>query len=111
MIPKVVPTTVPTKQCHKVIYHTAKFSLFTICSEGEQKDTTTTGASTQYLSIQHKHIVEGHKNIVASPKGVLPHCPIKKSYNRALHTPHAASSPIESSHTRVDHAARLVEWI
>jgi hypothetical protein len=34
-IPEVVSTIVPPKQCHKVISHTAKLSLFTIRSEGE----------------------------------------------------------------------------
>jgi hypothetical protein len=43
-IPEVVLTTVPPKQCRKVISHTAKFSLFTICSKGEHKDTATTVA-------------------------------------------------------------------
>jgi hypothetical protein len=47
----------PTKQCRKVISHTEKFSLFTIWSEGEQKDTATIVASAQYLSIQQKNIV------------------------------------------------------
>jgi hypothetical protein len=41
-IPEVVPTTVPPKQCRKVVSHTTKFNFFTICSKGEQKDTTTT---------------------------------------------------------------------
>jgi hypothetical protein len=113
-IPEVVLTIVPTKQCRKVISHTAKFSLFTICSKGEQKDTATTAASAQDLSIQQKQIdkiVEEHKNILASPTGVPPHCPVKKSYNRTLHTLHVASSPTDSSHTQVDHVAILVEWI
>ena len=39
---EVVPTTVPPKKCHKVVSHTKKFSFFTICSKGEQKDTATT---------------------------------------------------------------------
>jgi hypothetical protein len=51
-IPEVVPTTVPPKQCRKVVSHTTKFSFFTICSKGEQKDTTTTTASAQAPSIQ-----------------------------------------------------------
>jgi hypothetical protein len=50
-IPEVVPTIVPPKQCHKVISHTAKFSLFTIRSEGEHKDIATTAALSQDLSI------------------------------------------------------------
>jgi hypothetical protein len=29
-IPEVVPTTVPPKQCHKVIFHITKFILFTV---------------------------------------------------------------------------------
>jgi hypothetical protein len=43
-IPEVVLTIVPPKQCRKVISHTTKFSLFTICSKGEQKDTATTAS-------------------------------------------------------------------
>jgi hypothetical protein len=46
-IPEVVATTVPPKKCRKVVSHTAKFSFFTICSEGEQKDTETTTTSPQ----------------------------------------------------------------
>jgi hypothetical protein len=42
MIPEVFLTIVPPKKCHKVISHTTKFSLFTIRSEGEKKDTKTT---------------------------------------------------------------------
>jgi hypothetical protein len=37
-VPEVVLTIVSAKQCHKVISHTTKFILFTIWSEGEQKD-------------------------------------------------------------------------
>ena len=48
---KVVSTIVPPKQCHKVISHTANFSLFTIRLEGEHKDNATTTASAQDLSI------------------------------------------------------------
>jgi hypothetical protein len=113
-IPEVVPTIVPPKQCHKVISHTAKFSLFTIRSEGEQKDTATTAASTQDLSIQQKQIdkiVDEYQDVLVAPTGVPPHCPVKQGYNRTLHTLHVASSPTESSHTQVDHAARLVERI
>jgi hypothetical protein len=39
IIPEVFLTIVPPKQCHKVVSHTTKFSFFTICSKGEQKDT------------------------------------------------------------------------
>jgi hypothetical protein len=55
-IPEVVPTTVPPKKCHKVVSHTTKFSFFTICSEGEQKDTATTTTSPQAPSIQQKQV-------------------------------------------------------
>jgi hypothetical protein len=41
IIPEVVPTIVPPKKCRKVVSHTTKFSFFTICSKGEQKDTAT----------------------------------------------------------------------
>jgi hypothetical protein len=107
-------TIVPPKQCHKVISHTAKFILFTIRSEGEQKDTTTTAASSQDLSIQQKQIdkiVDEYQDVLAAPTGVPPHCPVKQGYNITLHTLHVASSPTESSHTQVDHATILVEWI
>jgi hypothetical protein len=55
-IPEVVPTTVPPKQCRKVVSHTTKFSFFTICSKGEQKDTATTTTSAQAPSIQQKQV-------------------------------------------------------
>jgi hypothetical protein len=60
-IPEVVPTIVPPKQCHKVISHTAKFILFTVCSKDAQKATTTTTASTP--SIQQKQL-QKRKNIL-----------------------------------------------
>jgi hypothetical protein len=55
-IPKVVPNIIPPKQCHKVVSHTTKFILFTLCSKGERKDTATTTASTQAPSIQQKQV-------------------------------------------------------
>jgi hypothetical protein len=55
-IPEVVPTIVPSKQCHKVVSHTTKFSFFTICSKGEHKDTATTITSAQTPSIQQKQV-------------------------------------------------------
>jgi hypothetical protein len=55
-IPDVVPTIVPPKQCCKVVSHTKKFSFFTICSKGAQKDIATTAASVQAPSIQQKQI-------------------------------------------------------
>jgi hypothetical protein len=64
-IPEVVPTTIPPKQCCKVVSHTTKFSFFTICSKGEQKDTATTTASDQAPFIQQKlvdKIAAKHKN-------------------------------------------------
>jgi hypothetical protein len=48
-IPKVVPTIVPPKQCRKVISHTAKFILFTVCSKDAQNATTTTTTSTTIM--------------------------------------------------------------
>jgi hypothetical protein len=48
-IPEVVPTIVPPKQCCKVVSHTTKFSFFTICSKGEQKDTATTAPRSKHL--------------------------------------------------------------
>jgi hypothetical protein len=53
-IPEVVLTTVPPKNSCKVISHTAKFILFTICSKDAQKATTTTTTSTP--SIQQKQM-------------------------------------------------------
>jgi hypothetical protein len=55
-IPEVVPTTTPPKQCCKVVSHTTKFIFSTICSKGEQKDTTATTASTKAPSIQQKKV-------------------------------------------------------
>jgi hypothetical protein len=49
-------TTVPPKKCRKVVSHTTKFNFFTICSKGEQKDTTTTTALAQEPSIQQKQV-------------------------------------------------------
>jgi hypothetical protein len=83
-IPEVVLTIVPPKQCHKVISHTAKFILFTICSKGEQKDTATTAALAQDLSIQQKQIAEEKEDIVSSPTMVPTHCPVKPRYNRLV---------------------------
>jgi hypothetical protein len=101
-IPEVAPTIIPPKQCHTIISHSTKFSLFTIRSEGEQKNTATTAASTQDLSIQQKQIdkiVEEYQDVLVAPTGVPPHCPIKQVYNKTLHILHVASSPTESSHT------------
>jgi hypothetical protein len=55
-IPEVVLTTVPPKKCHKVVSHTTKFSFFTICSKGEQKNTTTTTSLPQAPYIQQKQV-------------------------------------------------------
>jgi hypothetical protein len=46
MIPEVVPTNAPPKQCQKVISHTEKFNLFTICSKDAQKAIATNATST-----------------------------------------------------------------
>jgi hypothetical protein len=51
-IPEVVPITVPTKQCRKVVSYTTKFNFFTVYSKGEQKNTTTTAGSIQEPSVQ-----------------------------------------------------------
>jgi hypothetical protein len=69
-IPEVVPTTVPPKKCRKVVSHTAKFSFFTICSKGEQKDTATTTASPPAPSIQQKQVdkvAAKHKDSFCTP--------------------------------------------
>jgi hypothetical protein len=81
-IPEVVPTIVPPKQCRKVISHTAKFILFTVCSKDAQKATTTTAASTP--SIQQKQIAEEKEYIVSSPTMVPTQCPIKPRDNRLV---------------------------
>jgi hypothetical protein len=113
-IPKVVLTIFQPKQCHKVISHNEKFSLFKLCSEGKKKETTTTTASSQDLSIHHKKmskIVEEHQDVLVAPTWVSPHYLVKKGYNITLHTLHVESSPTESSHTQIDLEAILVEWI
>jgi hypothetical protein len=79
-IPEVVPTIVPPKKCRKVVSHTAKFSFFTICSKGEQKDTATTTASPQAPSIKQKQV----DKVAAKRK--------------------------DSFCTSSSHVARLVEW-
>jgi hypothetical protein len=69
-IPEVVPTIVPPKKCRKVVSHTAKFSFFTICSKGEQKDTATTTASPPAPSIQQKQVdkvAAKHKDSFCTP--------------------------------------------
>jgi hypothetical protein len=53
---EVVLTIVPPKKCLKVVSHTAKFSFFTICSKGEQKDIGTTTTSPQAPSIQQEQV-------------------------------------------------------
>ena len=93
-MPEVVPTIVPPKQCHKVISHTEKFILFTIRSEGEQKDIVTTAASAQDLSIQQKQIdkiIDQYQDVLVAPTGVPPHCPTNPSYNKSFHVLHATS--------------------
>jgi hypothetical protein len=81
-IPEVVLTTAPPKQCRKVISHTTKFILFTVCSKDAQKTTTTTAASTP--SIQQKNISEEKEDIVSSPTMVPTQCPIKSRDNRLV---------------------------
>jgi hypothetical protein len=64
-IPDVVPTIAPPKKCHKVVSHTAKFSFFTICSKGEQKDIIATTTSLQAPFIKQKQVdkvAAKHKN-------------------------------------------------
>jgi hypothetical protein len=55
-ISEVVLTIAPPKQCRKVISHTTKFILFTLCSKDAQNTTTTTATSIPY--IQQKQIVK-----------------------------------------------------
>jgi hypothetical protein len=58
-------TTVPPKQCRKVISHTAKFILFTICLRVEHKDTTTTASLAQELSFQQNQIAKEKEDIIS----------------------------------------------
>jgi hypothetical protein len=70
-IPEVVLTIVLTKQCCKVISHTAKFILFIIWLE---EDTATPTASIQDPSIHQKQInkiVEEHQDIPTTPTRCL----------------------------------------
>jgi hypothetical protein len=55
-IPEVILTIVPPKQCRKVVSHTTKFSFFTVCSNGEQKNTATNAASVQARFVQQKQV-------------------------------------------------------
>jgi hypothetical protein len=69
-IPEVVPTIVSPKKCRKVVSHTAKFSFFTICSKGEQKDIATTIVSPLAPSIQQKQVEKvatKHKDSFCTP--------------------------------------------
>jgi hypothetical protein len=69
-IPEVVPYIFPPKKFHKVVSHTAKFSFFTICSKGEQKDIATTTVSPPAPSIQQKQVdkvAAKHKNSFCTP--------------------------------------------
>jgi hypothetical protein len=74
-IPEVVPTIFPPKQCRKVISHTAKFILFTICSKDAQKAIATTATSSP--SIQQKQIAKEKEYIASSPTIVPTQCPVK----------------------------------
>ena len=63
-------TIVPPKKCLKVVSHTAKFSFFTICSKGEQKDIATTTMLPPAPSIQQKQVdkvAAKHKNSFCTP--------------------------------------------
>ena len=102
------------QQVHDILQQVKHDSLFTIRSEGEHKDTATTAALAQDLSIQHKQIdkiVGEYQDVLPAPTRVPPHFLVNQGYNITIHTLHVASSPTESSHTQVDHATRLVERI
>jgi hypothetical protein len=99
-IPEVVPTIVPPKQCRKVISHTAKFILFTVCSKDAQKATTTTAASTP--SIQQKQIAEEKEDIVSSPTMVPTQCPIKPRDNRLVEQIQPTSPTRHTTHQDLD---------
>jgi hypothetical protein len=61
-IPEVVPTTVPPKKCCKAVSHTKKFSFFTVCSKGEEKNTATTATLVQAPSVQQKQVNKIEEN-------------------------------------------------
>jgi hypothetical protein len=82
IIPEVVPTTVPPKQCHKVISHNTKFNLCTTRSRDAQKATATTTISTP--SIQHRNIAEEKEYILSSPTMVPTQCPINPRDNKLV---------------------------
>jgi hypothetical protein len=100
---EVVSTIVPKKQCHKVISHTAKFSLFTIWEEVEQK------VQYNHYSLNPRpfypskaYCKRAQQILVLSPMKVPPHLPNhRKVYSRALCTPNIPYSLAKSSHTRV----------
>jgi hypothetical protein len=100
-IPEVVPTTVPPKQCRKVVSHTTKFSFFTICSKGEQKDTATTTASAQAPSIQQKQvdkIATKHKYSFCTQSSHVAHWlnrfnPANNRFMTTFHKPSSTTSP------------------
>ena len=52
--PTIATSLILEKQCHKVIFHTTKFSLFTVQSDDEHKVTVTTTTLAQEVSIQQK---------------------------------------------------------
>jgi hypothetical protein len=81
-IPEVVLNIVPPKKCRKIISHTAKFILFTVCSKDAQKANKTTAALAP--SIQQKHIAEEKAYIVYSPTMVPTQCPVKPRDNRLV---------------------------
>jgi hypothetical protein len=91
-ITKVVSTTTPPKQCHKVISHTAKFILFILYSKDTQKITTTTATSTPY--IQKKQIVKEKEDIFYSLKMVPTQCPIKSRDNRLVEHIQSCQQPV-----------------
>jgi hypothetical protein len=56
IIPEVILTILPPKQCRKVVCHTTKFNFFTVCSNDEQKNTAANAASVQACFVQQKQV-------------------------------------------------------
>jgi hypothetical protein len=108
-IPEVVLTTVPPKKCRKVVSHTAKFSFFTICSKGEQKDTATTTALPQAPSIQQKQVdkvAAKRKDSFCTPSSHVSHLLNSLNLNRFVidfHKLSSATSPArQAAHQDAD---------
>jgi hypothetical protein len=79
---EVVLTTAPPKQCRKVIFHTAKFILFTACSKYAQQTATTT--TTSKPSIQQKTYCHRERGYYLFPYNGACTMPFKPRDNRLV---------------------------